>query len=194
MELDARIAELAERLDEDVETLRAEFDVFAGKRDRHTGHVEPWPNPVEAGALLLELQAQLRRYVVADDNAILAISLWTMFTWIHDIASHSPLLILTSPDPDCGKTTTLGVVGKLTPRPQSAVELTGPSLFRLVDALHPTLLIDEADQLFQRKPDLLHIVNTGWTRGIKIPRSMGDATTSSAGSIRSARRPSPWWG
>jgi len=169
-ELDARIAEMAARFGRDVETLRAEFDVFAGKRDHDPGHVEPWPDPVEARALLLELQAQLRRFVALDDSAALAITLWTMFAWAHEIASHSPLLILSSPDPDCGKTTCLGVIGKMTPRPQSAVEMTGPGLFRLVDYLHPTLLIDEADKLFVRKPDLLHIVNQGWTYGTKIPR------------------------
>ena len=41
---------------------------------------------------------------------------------------------------------------------------------RLVDQLHPTLFIDEADKLFQRKNDLMHIVNAGWGRGVKIPR------------------------
>jgi hypothetical protein len=172
-ELDARIAELATRLGEDVETLRAEFDVFAGSK-RDDGRIAPWPDPVDAHALLIELQAQLRRFIVMDDNAALAITLWVMFAWVHDIAPLSPLLILTSPDPDCGKTTCLGTIGNMAPQSQSAVELTGPSLYRLVDYLHPTLLIDEADKLFHRKPDLLHIVNTGWTRGTKIPRAGRD--------------------
>src|SRR5262249_49502833 len=52
----------------------------------------------------------------------------------------------------------------------SAAELTGPSLYRFVDHIHPTLIIDDADRLFERKPDLVHIVNVGWTRGTKIPR------------------------
>ena len=44
------------------------------------------------------------------------------------------------------------------------------ALYRVVDRDHPTLLVDEADDLFHRKPDLKHIVNAGWTRGTKIPR------------------------
>jgi hypothetical protein len=32
------------------------------------------------------------------------------------------------------------------------------------------LIVDEADKLFARKNDLLHIVNYGWTRGGKVPR------------------------
>jgi putative DNA primase/helicase len=50
--------------------------------------------------------------------------------------------------------------------------MTGPSLYRFVDAVKPTLVIDEADDLFVRKSDLKHIINAGWTRGAKIPRQV----------------------
>jgi hypothetical protein len=40
----------------------------------------------------------------------------------------------------------------------------------LVNDRQPTLLIDEADKLFHRKVDLMHIVNHSWIRGAKIPR------------------------
>ena len=41
---------------------------------------------------------------------------------------------------------------------------------RRVDREHPTLIIDEADDVFYRKSDLRAIVNAGWSRGTKIPR------------------------
>jgi hypothetical protein len=63
-----------------------------------------------------------------------------------------------------------GVLKFLTPRAYAAAELTGPNLYRFVDHLKPTLIIDDADRLFERKPDLVHIVNVSWTRGTKIPR------------------------
>ena len=47
---------------------------------------------------------------------------------------------------------------------------TGPSVYRTVDREHPTLIIDEADDLFYRKSDLRAIVNAGWSRGTRIPR------------------------
>jgi hypothetical protein len=171
-ERELRLAELAKRLDEDLEMVREEFADFVGA-DAHAdpGHVEPWPEPVETQALLLELMAQLRRYVVLHDECALAIVLWIMMAWLHaDIATHSPILVLTSAEEDSGKTTGVNVVGLLTPRPYSAVEMTGPGLFHIVDRRHPTLIVDEADKLFPRKTDLMHIVNAGWTRGAKIPR------------------------
>jgi putative DNA primase/helicase len=45
-------------------------------------------------------------------------------------------------------------------------------VFRFVDARKPTLIIDEADDLFVRKSDLKHIINASWTRGFKIPRQV----------------------
>jgi hypothetical protein len=115
--------------------------------------------------------AQVRRYVVIhDDAAAVAVTLWIAFAWMHEIAVHSPILEFTSADSDCGKTTMCGVLKYLTPRAYAAAELTGPNLYRFVDHLKPTLIIDDADRLFERKPDLVHIVNVSWTRGTKIPR------------------------
>ena len=58
----------------------------------------------------------------------------------------------------------------LAPKPFVSVEPTGPSVYRTVDREHPTLIIDEADDLFYRKSDLRAIVNAGWSRGTRIPR------------------------
>ena len=85
--------------------------------------LDPWDEPVETEALLNELTAQLRRYVVMHDDVAVAISLWTMFAWVHELAVHSPLLVITSPEPDTGKTTTLGVLHRLTPRSYLAAEI-----------------------------------------------------------------------
>ena len=168
-----RLAELAKRLGEDLDYLREELATFYVSADTDAKLIEPWDEPVETRELLIELMAQLRRYVVMHDDAAVAICLWVMFAWVHEIAVYSPLLIVTSAEADSGKTTTLGVIGLVTPRPYPAVEMTGPNVYRIVDHLKPTFIIDEADQLFHRRTDLMHIVNAGWTRGTKIPRMVG---------------------
>ena len=168
-EQEARLDGLAKRLDEDPAAVREEFALSTCSPAPES--VELWPEAVETAALLSELISQLRRFIVfRQDTDATAVALWIMFSWIHAVATHSPNLVVTSPEPDCGKSTLLGVLGRLTPRPVSGVELTGPALYRVVDRDHPTLLVDEADDLFHRKPDLKHIVNAGWTRGTKIPR------------------------
>ena len=93
-----------------------------------------------------------------------------MTAWAHEGATHSPILAAISVEPDSGKSTLLGVLRFLVPKPFVSVEPTGPSVYRTVDREHPTLIIDEADDLFYRKSDLRAIVNAGWSRGTRIPR------------------------
>ena len=167
-----RLIELARRLDEDIELLKDEFKEFADSEEEEPdiGDVEPWPDPVDTKALLTELMTQLKRYVVVHDDASVAIVLWVMFAWVHNIAVHSPYLVFVSAEGDCGKTTACDVVKFLSPRGHSGTELTAASIYRFVDRVRPTLIIDDADTLFKRKPDLVTIVNAAWTRGTKIPR------------------------
>ena len=94
-------------------------------------------------------------------------------SWIHnEVATHSPFLDVVSPDEGSGKTELQGILGLLTPRPCFGAEFTGPNIYRTVDHDQPTLIIDEADDAFLRKPDLKHIVNHSWTRGAKISRQV----------------------
>jgi putative DNA primase/helicase len=173
-EREAKLAELATRLDEDVEFIREEFSEFVGVDTHADPALEPWPEPVPTEALLCELMMQLRRYSVISDEGGLAVVLWTAMAWLHnEIATHSPILVITSAEEDSGKSTTLGVLERLTPCAYWAVELTGPNVYHIVDQFRPTLIIDEADNLFKRKADLMHIVNQSWLRGAKIPRLVG---------------------
>jgi hypothetical protein len=89
---EARLAELAKRLGEDPGVLEAEFAVFADSADRRRGDVaELWPEPVDTRELLTGVEAQFCRYIVVRAEEALAIALWTLFAWVHDITTHSPL-------------------------------------------------------------------------------------------------------
>jgi Protein of unknown function (DUF3631) len=167
---EGKLKALAKRIGEDIEVLRIEFEEFTKEGKSEIDGIIPWPDPVNTKALLADVTKQLRRYIVVSDEQALAITLWIMFAWCHDVAVHSPLLVFKSAEPDSGKTTACGVLKFLTPRAHSAAEMSGPSLYRFVDRVHPTLIIDDADKLLQRKPELAHIINAGWTRGTLIPR------------------------
>jgi putative DNA primase/helicase len=166
---------LAERLDEDVAALREEFAEFLGVgAELLIEKTEPWPEPVDTVTLLRECGDQICRYVVLQEHQQTAAVLWAAHCWLydHDAPTYSPILAPTSAEPDSGKTTLVAVVGRTAPRFSLNIEMTGPSLYRFVDAVKPTLVIDEADDLFVRKSDLKHIINAGWTRGAKIPRQV----------------------
>jgi putative DNA primase/helicase len=174
-EQEKRLDEIARRLDEDPAVVREEFETSSSPPI--DSGPELWPEAVETAKLLQELVDQIKRFIVVHDDGAVAVALWTMMAWAHNaVATHSPILVITSAEPDSGKTMLLGVLAQLTPHPLSGAELTGPALFRIVDRDHPTLLVDEADDLFHRKPDLRHIVNAGWSRGTKVPRMVQGVT------------------
>ena len=155
---------------EDFDELAEEFEVYFAARSIPPEE-EPWPEPVDTAELLAGIEKKFRRYVVVSKAIATATTLWVPFSYVIEIATHAPKLVFHFPDKDAGKTTALGVLHRLVARPYPAVEATGAAVFRIVDRLKPTLLLDEADKLFQRNTALAHIINTSWTNsGQKIPR------------------------
>ena len=176
-----KLAELAKRLDQDLVAVRAEFADFCAAESCATPiaewAVERWREPVATAALLQELIDKIGKHIVARPHEILAIALWLTMAWVHEsAATHSAFLVATSAEPDSGKTTLLGVLGFLLPKPFAGAEPTGPSIYRFIDREKPTLIVDEADDLFARKTDVKHIFNASWTRGTKIPRQVQGVT------------------
>lgn len=140
--------------------------------------VEPWQDAVETAVLLVDLQHQTRRYVVLTENQVLVAALWVMMAWVHSrAATHSPVLMATSPQPNSGKSTLLGVLGFLTPRSLVCVGLNEAVLFRSIDLWQPTLITDEADTAFVDNEPLRAVYNSGWARGTGVLRCVGDDHT-----------------
>lgn len=130
-------------------------------------------------ALLQETRAFFRRFVVVDDLQANAIALWVPHTYVYDAARATPYLNFWSPEPGSGKTTALEVLEAIVRAGQTADDLTGASMFRLIHSLKPTLLFDEVDAVFQAKKhsettaDLLKVLNSGYRAGKRIYRMGG---------------------
>jgi len=109
-----------------------------------------------------------------------AIALWIMLAWVHDeVATHSPILNITSAEPDSGKTTTLGVVSFLVPRAISSVDISRAALYRSIQRWQPSFVIDEFDDVLAAKADgdkaeLRAVVNSGHTRNQGVLRCITD--------------------
>lgn len=142
--------------------------------ERSYWRVEPWPDPVDVATLIDQIQTRLKRHVVMSDDAALAVALWSVFAWAHDAAVHSPLLLVSSPEAECGKSTLLGLINYLVPRGLVIVEVSPAVLFRMIECWHPTLIVDEADTTFKNNAELRSVINSGWTRGAGVPRCNPD--------------------
>jgi putative DNA primase/helicase len=173
---DGELAKLAKRLCEDLEALHQEFKDFVGIAEGFSisdDDIAPWPEAVDVAALLQAVDDKIGKHVAMQPHQRTAVTLWVAMAWVHNqIATFSPILTVTSPEVGSGKSTLLGTVARLVPKPSLNVESTGPNVYRFVDANKPTLIIDEADDVFTRKSDLKHIINASWTRGTKIPRQV----------------------
>jgi len=159
-------------------TLDAE--VKAARKEAHSDddifpEVEPWPEAVDGCALLDEIASTFRRYVILPKHADTVAALWVLNTYVHDASYHSPMIILTSPEKRCGKTTAMMVFMAVCSHPLPASNVSGAVVFRAIDKWHPTLMIDEVDSFLADKEDLRGIINSGHTKaGAFVLRCFGD--------------------
>src|SRR5262249_6102365 len=75
----------------------------------------------------------------------------------------SPFMVLVSPTKRCGKTSVLILLFFLTPKSELASNITAAALFRYIEAIRPTLLIDEADTFVKNNEELRGILDSGHT-------------------------------
>src|SRR5262245_40648939 len=126
--------------------------------------VEPWDAPVNGAELLADLEGIFVRYVYLPTGASVALALWTLHAWTIDAGDISPFLVLVSPTKRCGKTTVLIILYYLTPRSELASNISPSALFRYIEEVRPTLLIDEADSFVKDNEELRGILNSGHTK------------------------------
>jgi putative DNA primase/helicase len=125
---------------------------------------EPWPEPIDGAMLLGEIVATIGRYVVLDQTQSDAVALWVLHTHAFDAAYVSPRVAITSPQKRCGKTTLLTLLSALVARSLSAANLTAATIFRVIEASRPTLLIDEADTFLRDSDEIRGVINAGHCR------------------------------
>jgi hypothetical protein len=145
------------------------------------GHwiVEPWPDLADGDALLRDIIKRIRRHVICSVDDALVIALWVVFSWVHEGAAvHSPLLLITSPESECGKSTTLSVVSYLAPRAIATVDISKAALYRAIQLWKPSFIIDEFDTVLASmdddKAELRSVINSGHTRGQGVLRCVTD--------------------
>ena len=127
-------------------------------------NVEPWDAEVPGAKLLDDIEKEFRRYIVLPEGAGEALALWTLHAWTADAGDISPFLVLVSPTKRCGKTNVLIILLYLTPRSELASNISASALFRYVEEVRPTLLIDEADSFVKDNEEMRGILNSGHTK------------------------------
>ncbi len=123
-------------------------------------------------ALVREIQAFTHRYVDVTPLFEKIASYYVLLTWVYDAFSELPYLRLRG-DPGSGKTRFLLAAGSLCYKPifASGASTVSP-LFRILDAVRGTLIIDEGDFRFSdEQAEIVKILNNGNAKGFPVLRS-----------------------
>jgi hypothetical protein len=104
-----------------------------------------------------------------------AVVAWTVHTHALDRAASTPRLAFTSPEPEAGKTRNLELLELVVHHGRLVLQMSPASMYRWVEAFHPTILLDEVDAVFGPKAskdheDLRALVNAGHRPGATVPR------------------------
>jgi hypothetical protein len=128
-------------------------------------------------SVLNEIYSLVRRYVVLSTPQADVIALWVVHTHAFAAAETTPYLEICSAEKRSGKTRLLELLDLLCARPWLTGRVTTAVLGRKVDALRPTLLLDESDAAFRGEKDyaeaLRAILNSGHRRGGKASVCVG---------------------
>ena len=130
-------------------------------------------SPYESEQVLIaEIRAFIHRYVDVSPLFEEIASYYALFSWVHDAFNELPYLRLRG-DTGTGKTRFLLTAGSLCYKPiyASGASTVSP-LFRILDSMRGTLIIDEGDFRFSdEKAEIVKILNNGNARGFPVPRS-----------------------
>ncbi|MDQ6955527.1 MAG: DUF3631 domain-containing protein [Mariprofundaceae bacterium] len=138
--------------------------------------IEPWDVVVDGKVLLNEIVSIFNRYAILPDHAPEVAALWVLNTYVHDAGGFSPMIMLTSPEKRCGKTTTLTLFQALVKRPLAAGNISPAVVYRAIEKWKPTLLIDEADTFLKNNEEVAGVINSGHTKkGAFVIRCEGDS-------------------
>jgi hypothetical protein len=162
----AKILELLEKNRKSWNDL-AELLQPSGTDQQEANDEAPPSKPTGAGIDALDLvHGLINDYVELKPYMADAMALWSLHTFVYSRFLITPRLALTSPVRGCGKTNTLALLELLTSRGRKDDSITPAAVIRLVDREHPTLLLDEADNLGLFHNGLLRAVfNSGHRRG-----------------------------
>jgi hypothetical protein len=166
-----------ETLDKEIARFRTELEVQASIQAiiARISTCEPWPEPIiDPASLFHEIGRCYNRYLVLPPGAADALVLWDAGTHVFEAFIQFPRLNLSSPIEGCGKSTAMDLTALFVRRPLQSDNLRAAVLFRIVESVQPTLLLDEIDTYLPGDDELRGLLNSGHKTGATVFRAEGE--------------------
>lgn len=107
-----------------------------------------------------------------------AVALWIVLSYLHDVVNILPILLVTSPEEECGKSTLSELIYNLSNRPLGASNVSSAAIYRTIRDNCPTFIMDEADTYLKDDEVMRGIINSGHKRAfafvIRVVNENGD--------------------
>ena len=128
--------------------------------------------------ILNDIVEIIRRFVAMSPAQTDIVALWVFHTHALEAADVTGYLSITSAEKRCGKTRLLEILELLVVQPWLTGRVTAAVLVRKIDALQPTLLLDESDTALRDDSEysdtLRGVLNLGYRRGGKTSCCVGE--------------------
>lgn len=123
-----------------------------------------------------DIEAYISRFVTFPDSTyLLPLALWTIGTYIHTEFDAFPYLVVTSETKRAGKTRLGEILSFICSKSRMFGAMTAAGIFHTIQAEHPTMFLDEAEDMSaDRAGALRSVLNMGYRRGQKVARVDGD--------------------
>jgi len=135
---------------------------------------ESWPEAVSGAALLDELTAFFARHLAAPEHAHQVMALWAVHCHCFECFEFTPRLQFKAPTKGSGKSTAIGLLKLVTPKPIEVETISTAFLFRVIEVTRCTVLLDEADKYVPNDDELIATINAGFKRGGMAGRCVGE--------------------
>lgn len=140
--------------------------------------VETWPEKVDPLAVVRELEELIGSVMYCPPEALMAAAYYSLATWFVDYVDYAAYFFLTAATRQCGKSTALSLMRKLSRRAYPlGASSTAASVYRLLESDRATLFCDEVDTYLKENAELQGVLNCGNDRsGAFISRCEKDGS------------------
>lgn len=135
---------------------------------------QPWPHPVDGVALLNGLADHFAIHLTLPPYANRALALWVVHCHCFEAFEVTPRLQVKSAVKQSGKSTLIDLLKLVTPKSIEVETVSVAFIFRAIELVRPTLLLDEADRYLKDKDELIAVINAGAKRGATAGRCVGE--------------------
>jgi Bifunctional DNA primase/polymerase, N-terminal/Protein of unknown function (DUF3631) len=130
----------------------------------------------QTATLLNTIKAELHKYLILSVPAAIVMAVWTLHTFVFEVAIYTLYLNVTAPEKRSGKSRVLEVLAWFVARPWLSGGATAAVLKHKIDRDLPTLLHDETQSAFSDKDavgTLIGILCNGFHRGMNYTSMSG---------------------